>query len=602
MASKSLTFDIYGRDKSASKTIDKIGKKVDGTGDKFRKFGRVATAGIAVAAAALVKFGGDSVKAYAEAEESQNRLEYAWKQFPKAASVPLEAIRDLNTELMKKTRFDDDAIAVGQAQLAQFKLTGEQIRDLTPLMLDYAAKTGKDLPTASQDLGKALLGQGRALKDVGIDFEDTGTLAGNFSQLVGALRGQVQGFAEQDATTAAGKLENLQNRFGEVQEEVGEALMPALEDLMDFLEEDGLPVLKDTAKVLADDVIPAARDAGKAFTWVQDTFGGIEDGINLLKVGAESLRRIFSGEFFDSSGLEDANDWVIENGGPFGEMKKAWNDFFGIDYEDDAQAQVEGIRRGMGGGFSRLGMDNQAFRDDFKARWGTMWDETDVRTRGGVGAVVQSTGIGLMNTLARAIGFSSQFGGQWSSTWGNANRLTQGGWSNIEGSTRAGVGKVGGQVARVKGVVQSPFAGAAHWLVSAGENVVRGLVDGIAGMVGSAARQAADLAGAVVKSAKDMLGIRSPSKVFEQIGMYVGEGYQQGLRSQARFAEAAVNDLVATPVTLNATHSAAMNTVVYVENPWTGEYMEGRLSQTARRAVGDYDKQNARAMTRGARP
>ena len=44
----------------------------------------------------------------------------------------------------------------------QFGLTGKQIEDLLPLVADYAAKTGKDLPDAATTLGKALLGNTRA--------------------------------------------------------------------------------------------------------------------------------------------------------------------------------------------------------------------------------------------------------------------------------------------------------------------------------------------------------------------------------------------------------------------------------------------------------
>ena len=63
---------------------------------------------------------------------------------------------------MNKTKFDDDAFASGQAVLAQFKLSGKQIENLTPLLADYAAKTGKDLPTAAETLGKSFLGNTRA--------------------------------------------------------------------------------------------------------------------------------------------------------------------------------------------------------------------------------------------------------------------------------------------------------------------------------------------------------------------------------------------------------------------------------------------------------
>lgn len=253
---KSLTFDLYGKDKTASKTIRGVGDEADSLGKRMGKVGAGIAAGLAVAGAAAVAFGIDSVKAFAEAQESQNRLQFALEKFPKAADTNIRKLGELNTALMKKTRFDDDAIAAAQGTLLQYELTGKQLEELTPLLLDFAAKTGQDLPTAAEALGKALMGQGRALKDVGIDFVDTGTAAGNFDQLVAGLRQQVGGFAEQDAETAGGKLEMLKNRFGEVQEQIGEALMPQLERLLDWLEGDGAAALDDLTAWIVNEAIP----------------------------------------------------------------------------------------------------------------------------------------------------------------------------------------------------------------------------------------------------------------------------------------------------------------------------------------------------------
>ena len=134
MAETSIVFDILARDKASSK-LDKVKASA-------------ALLGVAVAAMA-VKFGKDSVSAFVEAEQSQNRLQAAFDKFPGLADTNIGRLNTLNASLSKKTRFDDDATASGQAVLAQFKLTGTQIEQLTPLLQDYAAKTGKDIPTAA---------------------------------------------------------------------------------------------------------------------------------------------------------------------------------------------------------------------------------------------------------------------------------------------------------------------------------------------------------------------------------------------------------------------------------------------------------------------
>ena len=256
MASKDLTFNLYGVDRSASSAINGVGSNAQRMGQSFAKAGAAVAAGLAVAGAAAVAFGIDSVKAFAESETQQNKLLFAYEKFPALADASLASLKKLNSELAKTTKYDDDATAAAQAVLAQFKLTGKQLTVLTPLLQDYASATGKDLTTAAEDLGKALLGQGRALKSVGIDFQDTGTLAGNFDQLMGQLSSSVGGFAANEGQTAAGQLAILQNRFGEFQETIGAALLPSLTQLMDTFELEVMPGLEKFANWLADEGIP----------------------------------------------------------------------------------------------------------------------------------------------------------------------------------------------------------------------------------------------------------------------------------------------------------------------------------------------------------
>jgi hypothetical protein len=218
----------------ASDIFEKVGSKVDKTAGKFDKVKGAAAIGMAAAGVAVVGFAKSSVDAYSEAEESQNRLQDAFNKFPALADTNIGKIQALNSTLATKTKFDDDATASGQAVLAQFGVTGQQLTDITPLLQDYAAKTGKDLPTAAQDLGKAMLGQGKALKGIGLNFKDAGSASANFDQLMGGLRSQVGGFAEKEGGTAAGKAAILTNQFGELQEKVGGALMPALTKLTDI--------------------------------------------------------------------------------------------------------------------------------------------------------------------------------------------------------------------------------------------------------------------------------------------------------------------------------------------------------------------------------
>lgn len=284
MASKSLTFTILGRDKSASSAIKGVGAAAQGIQGTFLKLGSIIAGAFAVRT--IIHFGEEAAKAFALAEKQQNKLVDAVKRYPAVQGANVKALQAWNRELAKTSRFDDDAIAGAEAQLLQYGLTEDQLRKLIPLTLDYAAKTGSDLATASEDLGKALLGSGRALKLVGIDFDDTGSVAGNFDAIIEGLSEKVGGFAQTDLTTAEGKLENLQNRFGEFQEQIGGAVMDVLGDLVtefegplaeatagftDWLTGDGKEAIKNFVKFLGehkDEILTWAGNIGALTTAV----------------------------------------------------------------------------------------------------------------------------------------------------------------------------------------------------------------------------------------------------------------------------------------------------------------------------------------------
>lgn len=220
----------------AEREINTVDGKTAGTG-VGKKFGGGVAGGLkstigaisgVLLAAGILKFGKDSIAAYKQAQDSMVRLQDAFAKFPGLADSNIGAFDTLNQSLQKKTKFDHESNASGESVLAQFHLTGQQILQLTPLLDDYAAKTGQSLPAAAGSLGKALLGQGRALKQVGINFKDTHTVGGNFTELMGGLRTQVGGFANTEGKTASGQLAIMHNQFQDVEEEVGGKLVPAL--------------------------------------------------------------------------------------------------------------------------------------------------------------------------------------------------------------------------------------------------------------------------------------------------------------------------------------------------------------------------------------
>lgn len=223
---------LIGEDRSLSKTMKGAGDSVEQVGKKSKTAGAVMKGALSAevvmrVADAVVDFGKDSIEAYRGAEISQKQLEDAYKRFPKIASVNIDKLRDFNQALQDKGYADADDIASGQASLARYKLTGDQLKRITPLLVDYANRTGKDIPAAAATLGKGLSGSSRLAKELGFSFKDAKDPAKNFDQILAGLQGTVGGYSSK-LPEAERNSKALGYSFGDLQESLGEKLMPIM--------------------------------------------------------------------------------------------------------------------------------------------------------------------------------------------------------------------------------------------------------------------------------------------------------------------------------------------------------------------------------------
>lgn len=190
-------------------------------------FQNKVVAGISAVGIALA--GRQAIRQFAEAEKMQASLQFAYSKFPAIADVSIDRMQALNTAIMNRTGADDDALAAAEANLAMYKLTGTQISALIPLVNDYAVRTGSDVVDSASTVGKALMGNARALKTLGIDFKATGDRSLDLARLMDALREKVGGAGDAFGKTGGGQLAIAEQNFGNLQETLGGTLVPALQ-------------------------------------------------------------------------------------------------------------------------------------------------------------------------------------------------------------------------------------------------------------------------------------------------------------------------------------------------------------------------------------
>lgn len=78
--------------------------------------------------------------------------------------------------------------------------------------------------------------------------------------------------------------------------------------------------------------------------------------------------------------------------------------------------------------------------------------------------------------------------------------------------------------------ILSFFKGIPVAMQTIGTNIIQGLINGMTGMVNKVVNLVSNIANAITGAFKRLLGIRSPSAVFEEYGKYIDEGLAKGIK------------------------------------------------------------------------
>ena len=105
------------------------------------------------------------------------------------------------------------------------------------------------------------------------------------------------------------------------------------------------------------------------------------------------------------------------------------------------------------------------------------------------------------------------------------------------------------------------FSSAISQVVEIGKNIVEGLWEGIKSMGGWIKDMVNDFISDLIDSAKDLLGIASPSKVFSDIGENISLGIAQGIAAGTRDVENAISGLIDNMQASVSFSAAKLNTV-----------------------------------------
>lgn len=182
---------------------------------------------------------------------------------------------------------------------------------------------------------------------------------------------------------------------------------------------------------------------------------------------------------------------------------------------------------------------------------------------------IQSIVSGAINAVSGVISsVLSGISGIFSSVWNGIKGAVSSAWSGITSAVSSGVSSMMNFITSIPSRIMGVFSGAGSWLLSAGQNIIQGLINGITKAIGGAISAVKNAVSGIIDGAKSLLGIASPSKVFDrEIGRMIpaglGRGVSENERAATRPVEEMVNSLlpssivtpmpvVSSPVNMNA--------------------------------------------------
>jgi hypothetical protein len=245
--SRTLKLSILGDVDNLNKSLKTAGKDVETFGDKMGKVGKMVGAAFVAAAAAAgayaIKIGVEGVKAAIADEKAQTQLALALENATGATKAQIAATEQSILQMSLATGVADDDLRPALGRLVRSTGDITKAQDLLSTALDVATATGKPLETVANALGKAYDGNTAALGKLGIGLSAAELKTMDFTQVQGKLSDLFGGAAARNADTYAGRIARMQVAFNEAKETIGFALLPILEKLMGFINNNALPII-----------------------------------------------------------------------------------------------------------------------------------------------------------------------------------------------------------------------------------------------------------------------------------------------------------------------------------------------------------------------
>jgi phage-related protein len=510
-----------------------------------------AAAGFGALTAGLI----DSTKEAMNSQSVQAQLNAVLESTGGKAGMTADAVNALSTEIQRLTPFEDEAVTSAQSMLLTFTNIGSDVFPQTTwAVTDMAQAMGMDLQNAAIMVGKALNDpvQGvTALRRVGVQLSDsqeelikklieTGDVAGAQKIILGELNTEFGGSAEAAGKTFAGQLDRLKNSLGDVKETIGGAILPVLQQFAEkALQYLASPEVQAGVQRIAQAI---ANFAQQVIAWLPQVIDWIRGAVDYLQnnhgvvvgilAGLGAAVVVFAVTVIQAmlpimGTLAIAMAVMLAVGAVAYLLYQAWtNNFLGIrDVVTQIWAAIVPV-------FDQVKAWLQVFipaaLQTLQNIWAMDW------------AAIQAIFNAIWPIIMTIFGaFRAAFEGNW---YGFGEKLRQAWfmiWQLIGQILIDAWGAIKTTVSNLITSISDLFT-TTDW-ASVGRSIIDGIINGIKNAATFLADAAKNAAKAALDAAKGLLGIKSPSSVFEvQVGRNMMLGWVRGIERMTPQLEMAV--------------------------------------------------------------
>ena len=212
-----------------------LGENVDGFTSKISHNFTEALTGVGAALAgtfALEKVGeffSSSIEAAMQDEKALRSLAITMRNVGDA--TPIKDVTEFVDKLAEQTGVAKEQLIPAYQKLETVLGDGAKAQTNLKLAMDISAGTGKDLESVTAALGKGFAGSTTALSRLGAGIDKSVLATGDMAQITAVLSEKFQGQAAAAADTYSGKLARISVAANQAKEDVGYALLGALDSV-----------------------------------------------------------------------------------------------------------------------------------------------------------------------------------------------------------------------------------------------------------------------------------------------------------------------------------------------------------------------------------